>query len=68
MDFNEFVVAADEYSSTHAEQRIGQAYMNSLRLTRPDLADAIMDTRPDADCFYSDNMIPAFWDFVSYWW
>lgn len=41
------------------EWRAGQCLFNALRLLAPTLASQLTGT--DADCFYNDNKIPAFW-------
>ena len=43
---------------TSGEQRRGQAWMNALWQTDPDLYDEVSGT--DADCFYDDHRIDIF--------
>lgn len=47
------------------EQRQGQALMNALWRVHPDLYNEIHGT--DADCFYDDSKVPAFYKRIGYW-
>lgn len=43
----------------HPEWRLGQALYNTLARAHPDIAAAISQTQ--ADPFYDDERVPAFW-------
>lgn len=66
-EFNEFVVAADEYSQSRLpDWRIGQSAFNLLYRVRPDLAEMLRGS--DFDPFYKNENLAAFYSFVMRQW
>ena len=45
-------------------QREGQLLMNALSTLDPDLAKVLVIEYPEADCFYDDSKIPAFFELM----
>lgn len=45
-------------------QREGQLLMNALQILDPDLAIIVVQEYPEADCFYDDAKISAFFDLM----
>ena len=54
--YSEFIVAAAEFFR-ETNQRLGQAYFNTLVVLRPDISEAIRGT--DLDAFHDNNKLPA---------
>ena len=45
-------------------QREGQLLMNALQILDPELALILVQEYPQADCFYDDSKIPAFFELM----
>lgn len=67
MTFEEFIVAASSYSINARDERLGQAYYNTLSYHRPDLA-AQVNGDPQCDPFHNDKNINRFLGFVATNW
>lgn len=66
MDYAGFLAVYFKYISENGEyQRQGQMAFNALHMYAPDIANRIRTT--DADPFYNDDRIPAFFDAVSHY-
>lgn len=64
MTFQEYIDKANAYHAAHPEQRIGQAFMNTLRWVRADLFDALTD---DVDVWEVKHAhTPKFWDYICF--
>lgn len=50
--------------SSEGAIRRGQAYMNVLYEIRPDLYEEITINQPQVDCFYNDDKIDNFMNFL----
>jgi len=69
MTFEEFIVTACSYACVATNERLGQAYMNSLHSCRPDLYSQVMEPGlVPIDPFYDDKNIPRFLAFVAERW
>jgi hypothetical protein len=67
LTFEEFIVRASAHQIQVRDQRLGQAYFNTLVWHRPDLAEQIRGSRM-YDPFHDDNKFPAFLDFITTNW
>jgi len=67
MTFEQFIVAASSYSINSKNERLGQAYYNTLYFHRPDLATKILGD-PQYDPFHDDKNINRFLGFVANNW
>lgn len=45
-------------------QREGQLLMNALTILDPEVALILVQEYPEADCFYDDGKIPAFFELM----
>lgn len=45
-------------------QREGQLLMNALQILDPELGLIVVQEYPQADCFYDDSKIPAFFELL----
>ncbi len=55
VSYSEYVVAAAEYFREN-DERMGQAYFNTLCVVRPDLSEEIRGT--DIDAFHDNDLLP----------
>lgn len=70
MIFEDYIVKANrrhmEGLADGTKERMGQAYFNELFLCHPKLAEAVVNT--ENDCFYDDEKLSRFLEFVQKNW
>jgi hypothetical protein len=67
LTFEQFIVAASSYAIHSKDERLGQAYYNTLSWHRPDLAVQISND-PQYDPYFEDKNINRFLGFVATNW
>lgn len=71
MTFEEYVVAAANYAVNNKNERMGQAYFNTLAFNREDIAQSVIESSNvgyPVDPFYDDKNIPRFLAHVAAKW
>lgn len=71
MTFEEYVVAASNYAVNNKNERMGQAYFNTLVFNREEIAaEIVLDANAGypVDPYYNDKNLPAFLVYVASQW